>query len=493
MSKQEQTIRQKQQKTPPDLISSKSVLQRAAVNAQPTNNVPPIVNEVLNSVGQTLDSGTQAFMESRFGRDFSNVRVHTDTRAAESARAVNALAYTVGKDVVFGKGKYAPETTEGKKLLVHELTHVVQQGENFNLSPSLIGNQNNTAESEAAQTARNFTTIGSSSTLAVTHRDNSLSIRRQPLPLSPPQGVEPTARVGMPDYPLPFRYPSINPSDPSGRGEAIGGGIKLGIRVANTILEWINDAYQAKRAQDELKHIIDQIVKNLPPPDMGILVVYHFYLSGHANPETPLTPKVVFDYIEWAMGRNQVEATKNLPRTVRIAKGTPTTSKVQWIPPLLPASSRTFATPFPKLALATFARGRALLEDVSWNGILGGFDNEGVSSLENKENSILHFFILRLPKVLDAFYRGTARIYPKSIPIKEKATAEGGTIPVVDLDPINPFGRVTAACVFPADNPTETLFKTTPPTEDNGRELGYDYFEKVRWVRPENIKIIQRF
>jgi outer membrane protein OmpA-like peptidoglycan-associated protein len=66
-------------------------------------------------------------MEPRFSHDFSNVRVHTDSRAAESATAVNALAYTVGRDVVFGPGQYMPETAPGRHLLAHELTHVVQQ------------------------------------------------------------------------------------------------------------------------------------------------------------------------------------------------------------------------------------------------------------------------------------------------------------------------------------------------------------------------------
>jgi hypothetical protein len=66
-------------------------------------------------------------MEPRFGQDFSEVRVHTDAKAEESARAVNALAYTVGRDVVFGAGQYAPGTSAGQQLLAHELTHVVQQ------------------------------------------------------------------------------------------------------------------------------------------------------------------------------------------------------------------------------------------------------------------------------------------------------------------------------------------------------------------------------
>lgn len=67
-------------------------------------------------------------MESRFGYDFSRVRIHSGERAAESARAVNALAYTLGKNVVFGAGQYEPSSTKGQRLLAHELTHTIQQG-----------------------------------------------------------------------------------------------------------------------------------------------------------------------------------------------------------------------------------------------------------------------------------------------------------------------------------------------------------------------------
>jgi hypothetical protein len=89
--------------------------------------VPPIVPEVLHSPGQPLDPALRGFMESRFGHDFSRVRIHSDTRAAESARVVNAIAYTGGYDVAFGQGRYEPASTEGRRLLAHELTHVVQQ------------------------------------------------------------------------------------------------------------------------------------------------------------------------------------------------------------------------------------------------------------------------------------------------------------------------------------------------------------------------------
>lgn len=118
--------------------AQEATLQRAsAPTASPTSlqAAPPIVHEVLRSPGPPLDAPTRAFMEPRFGANFSSVRVHTDAKAAESARAVHALAYTVGRDVVFGAGQYAPETATGKRLLAHELTHVVQQGKN----PTLQG------------------------------------------------------------------------------------------------------------------------------------------------------------------------------------------------------------------------------------------------------------------------------------------------------------------------------------------------------------------
>jgi hypothetical protein len=88
---------------------------------------PPIVHDVLSSSGQPLDAATRAFFEPRFGHDFSQVRVHCDDRAAVSARVVSAHAYTVGDHVVFGAGRFAPETREGRHLLGHELTHTLQQ------------------------------------------------------------------------------------------------------------------------------------------------------------------------------------------------------------------------------------------------------------------------------------------------------------------------------------------------------------------------------
>lgn len=117
-----------------------------------TNIAPPILHEVLLSSGRPLDPITLADMEERFGHDFSQVRVHTDARAARSARSASARAYTIGKDLVFGAGQYAPATTAGKRLLAHELTHVVQQSGSGVWSGPAPG-RDSEAEQEACRAA----------------------------------------------------------------------------------------------------------------------------------------------------------------------------------------------------------------------------------------------------------------------------------------------------------------------------------------------------
>jgi hypothetical protein len=91
------------------------------------DEAPPSVHAALISPGQPLAPSERAFFEPRFGQDFSDVRVHTDGQAQQSARDVQALAYTVGTHLVFAASRYAPESTGGQRLLAHELTHVLQQ------------------------------------------------------------------------------------------------------------------------------------------------------------------------------------------------------------------------------------------------------------------------------------------------------------------------------------------------------------------------------
>jgi Domain of unknown function (DUF4157)/Transglycosylase SLT domain len=89
---------------------------------------PPIVDEVLRSSGEPLPAQAREFMEPRFGHDFSQVRVHAGSRAAEAASALDATAFAAGRHIVFGENRFAPHTGSGRRLLAHELTHVVQQG-----------------------------------------------------------------------------------------------------------------------------------------------------------------------------------------------------------------------------------------------------------------------------------------------------------------------------------------------------------------------------
>ena len=92
----------------------------------------------LQGRGQPLPESVRTFFEPRFGYDFGRVRVHTDAQLAETAKTVNARAFTIGQDVVFGTGQYSPQTWEGKRLLAHELTHVIQQAQQPQQSKGMI-------------------------------------------------------------------------------------------------------------------------------------------------------------------------------------------------------------------------------------------------------------------------------------------------------------------------------------------------------------------
>lgn len=166
--------------------------QPSARDHQPSE-VPPIVHEVLRSPGQPLDRETRAFMEPRFGHDFGSVRVHADAKAGESARAVNALAYTVGRDVVFGSDQYSPRTDVGQKLFAHELVHVMQQrGSNHSVQAGRASAVENAEEREAdfgasqIMAGNSFTSVQAS----------DLTLRRQAAPTDASGDGRPGCRIG---------------------------------------------------------------------------------------------------------------------------------------------------------------------------------------------------------------------------------------------------------------------------------------------------------
>jgi len=136
-----------------DKCHKKQLLKRSSEGAGP-RSVPPIVYEVLCSPGRPLDPGTRAFFEPRFAHDFGRVRVHTEPEAARSARQVSALAYTMGSDIVFDSGKYAPERDVGRSLLAHELTHVVQQGSASENADLTVADSDSSSEAEARKASK---------------------------------------------------------------------------------------------------------------------------------------------------------------------------------------------------------------------------------------------------------------------------------------------------------------------------------------------------
>jgi Domain of unknown function (DUF4157) len=145
----------------PSVSSAPMCIQRFTGQAAAgTDSAPASVDRVIASSGMPLEPALRQDMEQRFGHDFSHdfsrVRVHSDAQAAESARAVNALAYTVGRDVVFGRGQYAPATSDGRRLLAHELTHTLQQGEAPSASREglVVSAPGYAAEREADQVTR---------------------------------------------------------------------------------------------------------------------------------------------------------------------------------------------------------------------------------------------------------------------------------------------------------------------------------------------------
>jgi hypothetical protein len=129
-------------------------LQRSSAVQPEPYAAPPLVSEVLGSSGKPLDASTRAFMEPRFSHDFQDVRIHTGMKASESAKAVSALAYTVGRDIVFAEGQYAPDSQRGRHLLAHELAHTIQQRGASVQQDLSIGEADTPWEREADQVAQ---------------------------------------------------------------------------------------------------------------------------------------------------------------------------------------------------------------------------------------------------------------------------------------------------------------------------------------------------
>jgi outer membrane protein OmpA-like peptidoglycan-associated protein len=168
----------------PILRLQRTIGNQAVQRMLQSDGAPADVDQAINSPGKPLEPEIRQDMEQRFDHDFSEVRVHTDAKAAESARGVNALAYTVGHDVVFSEGGYTPQSRQGAQVLAHELAHVVQQERGGTSQPSWSGD---TIE-QAADAAGSAFVAGQES-IHVSGA-SAPGLARQPLP-----GTEPVNRT----------------------------------------------------------------------------------------------------------------------------------------------------------------------------------------------------------------------------------------------------------------------------------------------------------
>jgi hypothetical protein len=293
------------------------------------------------------------------------------------------------------------------------------------------------------------------------------------------------SEIGTPDM------RGLNPGGPSARGEAIVSGITIAFMGVNLVLNMINDHIQQQRVSEALSRIEGEIrVRREQHPDRGVLLVF-FYSQIEAPEESLIQPGAAFGHIEYYMGSTEDEARQNWHTAPSIREGHGShmreITQTNWIPPTVTPSVRAVRTPFPRVATGTFVAGRAVLQDVTWGGIRG-FDDEGTSSLTVPAGHIPRFHVLQVPAVMH-FYNGSLR-QEVNIPVEQRSAHSGGNIPVVNLDPYLPGFDTAAACIFPVDDDTDSLFDATVPTHDTTGQLRiYNNFGKVRWVLPENIDV----
>jgi Domain of unknown function (DUF4157)/Putative RNase-like toxin, toxin_1 len=135
-----------------------------------------------SGAGHPLDEGTRSFMESRFGQDFGDVKIHTDSAAAEASQQIQAQAFTTGRDIYFGRGRFQPQATEGKKLIAHELTHVVQQAGCIQTKLT-VGQSGDAYEQEAEQVAEKVIDAASPVATTTKYKPEGMQVKIQTKPL----------------------------------------------------------------------------------------------------------------------------------------------------------------------------------------------------------------------------------------------------------------------------------------------------------------------
>lgn len=210
----EQVMRKRVDEPGPKMVGGVRISRKPASDTEIADDASEAVEPVLKSGGEPLDSMTRGFMESRFGHDFSSVRVHTGSQAAQSAEAVNARAYTVGSNIVFGSGAFEPHSSSGKQLIAHELAHVLQQSSSVRRMPNVLQRK---TKNEAAE---------SDTSAAEADTSDSDNVPAEETPAAPSQSLESaTARalVEVSDTDVAAESVGAIPSNPVALQETRGG------------------------------------------------------------------------------------------------------------------------------------------------------------------------------------------------------------------------------------------------------------------------------
>ena len=212
----------------------------------PATALPGTINQVVSGSGRPLDAATRQPMEAAFGHDFARVRVHADERAGRSAADIDARAYTVGNHIVFGAGEHRPESPDGRRLLAHELAHVVQQsrGDTAVASEAHLEREADRAADDAIRGERAHVSGRASDGVHRQGRGRG-SARTPPQPRAPnrrEQGIIDTARraAAIRAQIALHRTAGIVPPSPAGRVDASTEAQMTARRLARLMFEWDN-------------------------------------------------------------------------------------------------------------------------------------------------------------------------------------------------------------------------------------------------------------
>jgi hypothetical protein len=299
-----------------------ATLQRTARHTAAVNAVPPIVHQVLRSPGQPLDAATRAFMQPRFGHDFSQVRVHTDARAAQSAQAVSAVAYTVGRDVVFGAGQFDLNRGSGRRLLAHELSHVVQQSDAASDPDRVVmGDTSSHQEREAESAADTVLDDGMSPFSLTASSQPVLARQAAPVPVRPPMPVRPPLR-GIPG----------GRTGPGGRPLRVPEGERYAPEFDDSLEGMLQRGAEARSREQriwELERPVATLARGGSPPDFVTDEGHGDEIGKHGQIRYRRRSLHILDAIEYGVGRANSERDLKAIRDRYIPEAT----EPGWLPP----------------------------------------------------------------------------------------------------------------------------------------------------------------